>query len=66
MAQFTVGYSTYEGSKREFETVEADSHREAGQIIEKNIRARGDTPKSIGPATENRSKVTQGSRVDRV
>lgn len=56
MTQFTVGYRTWEGSKRVHVTVEAKDHADAGKVVEKMIRDAGDTPKSIGPAEEHRKR----------
>ncbi len=51
--EYTVGYTTYEGKRRVRVVVKATEHRTAVKQVEDMIRAAGDTPKSIGPATEH-------------
>ena len=56
MKRYTVGYTTWEDKRRQWVTVEATEHRFAGKEVERMIRDAGDTPKSIGPATELRMR----------
>lgn len=49
---YSVGYSTWEDKRRRWITVKATSHRLAGKKVEQMIRDAGDTPKTVGTATQ--------------